>query len=233
MNAVIGTEKRGNNMDGIKKSKDIKKRLNRMAAFIGVAYLPFLVFLGARYDILNDSLSRIGWQLGGFRFLVTYILYTVPFMIFQFATFQIMSDRKTKLLKALILAGGMLIAVGALFPVKESSPRYSHFLHSLLCQIGSGLTIIAVTYMFVLFCKRNKQNVKAAAIIYAHLLIIVAAAYLLLHTAALFEAGASLLFLLAMHFMNSASYKDKGTRQIEKAKKANTAHLAPPMLQAS
>jgi len=146
-------------------------------------------------------------------------------MIHQLATFQIMSDKKTKLLKALVLAGGMLIAVGALFPVKESSPQYSHFLHCLLCQIGSGITIIAVTYMFVLFCKRNKRNVKAAAILYAHLLIIVAAAYLLLHTAALFEAGASLLFLLAMHFMNSASFKCKEGTQIAGAENAESTHL--------
>ena len=146
-------------------------------------------------------------------------------MIHQLATFQIMSDKKTKLLKALILAGGMFIAVGALFPVKESSPQYSHFLHSYLCQIGSGLTIIAVTYMFVLFCKRIRHNVKAAAIIYAHLLIIVATAYLLLHTAALFEAGASLLFLLAMHFMNSASFKCKEGTQIAGAENAESTHL--------
>ena len=52
-------------MEGTRKTKDVQKRLNRMAA------LPFLVFLGSKYDILNDSLSRIGWQLGGFRFLIS------------------------------------------------------------------------------------------------------------------------------------------------------------------
>jgi len=194
-------------MEDAGKTENVKKRLNVMAAFFGVAYLPFLVFLGSRYDILNDSLSRIGWQLGGLKFLLLYIVYTVPFMIYQISTFQIMSDKKTKLLQALIFVSGILITVGAIFPVKESSPPYSHFLHSLLCQIGSGLSIIAVTYMVVLFCKRNRRNVKAAAILYAQLLTIVAIGYLLLNTAALFEAGASLLFLIAVHLMNAASYK--------------------------
>ena len=218
-------------MEGARETMNVKKRLNYIMAFLGVVYLPFLVFLSSQYDILNDSLSRIGWQLGGLKFLLVYVVYTVPVMIYQIFTFHIMADKKTKLLKALVFTGGMLITVGAIFPVKETSPQYSHFLHSLLCQLGSGVTIIAITYMVVLFCKRNRQNVKAAAILYAQLLTIVAIAYLLLNTAALFEAGASLLFLFAVHLMNTASYK--GSRQIRKATRTNTEHLAPPLLQAS
>ena len=86
-------------MEGTRTSKNVKKRLNMMVAFLGIVYLPFLVSLSARYDILNDSLSRIGWQLDGLKFLILYVLFTVPLLVSQITTFQIMTDKKTLLLK--------------------------------------------------------------------------------------------------------------------------------------
>ena len=189
------------------KSINLKRRLNVMLAFLIIAYLPFLVVLTFRFDIINNSLSRIGWQLNGLRFLLVYVLYTVPFMIFQIYTFLTISAEKNRLLKLFIIIGGMLITVGAVFPVKETSPQYSHILHSYLCQIGAVLTIIATTYMVALYCKKNTSRIRATAITYAMLLTITAVAFVYLYTAALFEAGASLLFLFAMHLLNSTSHK--------------------------
>jgi len=190
-------------------SKYIKRRLNVMLAFLITAYLPFLLVITLRFDIINDSLSRIGWQLGGLGYLFVYVLYTVPFMVYQIYTFLTISAENNRLLKLLIVIGGMLIAMGAVFPVKETSPHFSHMLHSYLCQIGAVLTIITATYMVALYCKKNTSRIRVTAIAYAILLAITAVAFVYLYTAALFEAGASLLFLIAMYLLNSKSHKNQ------------------------
>jgi len=155
-----------------------------------------------RYDTVHTTLSGIGWRQDGLAFLLIYILLTVPSLIYQIFLFLNLSGKNSKLLQSLILAGALLIGIGALFPVRETSPAYSYFLHSILCQIGGVLSIAAVTYMIILYCKENKEKVKNVTILFGELFIIVVVTFCLLETAALFEVGSSFLFLVAMFVIN-------------------------------
>ena len=134
--------------------KSMKIKLSIMLLFIVGVYLPFFIVLMLKYDTFNTTLSGIGWRENGLGFLLVYIFLTVPSLIYQIFLFLNLSGKKSKLLKSLILAGSILIAIGALFPVRESSPAYSHFLHSILCQIGSVVSILAVTYMIIITINR-------------------------------------------------------------------------------
>jgi len=178
-----------------------------MFSFFLIAYLPFIIVLSFKHDIITYSLSHIGWRIGDLKFLLLYVICTVPFMIYQASTFIALSKKRNRFLRAAIFISGLLITVGSIFPVKESSPQYSHLLHSYLCQAGSVLSILAVTYMVAFYCKDNKRSVKKVAVLYAQLLLFVIAAFILLYTAAIFEAGASFLFLLVMFLINASMYK--------------------------
>lgn len=195
----------------------IRVRLGAMLAFIVGVYLPFLIILMIKYDVVHYTLSAIGWREGGFVFLLIYIVITVPSIIYQIFSFLNLSSDKNTLLKILIFAGGILIAIGALFPVKTQSPQYSHILHQILCQAGGILSIISVTYMVILYVKEHKNRVRNVVVLYGELFIIVVVAFSVLNTAALFEVGASFLFLIAMFVINGIlifqKEKDKNNRE--------------------
>lgn len=136
-------------------------KLSMMLIFIVAIYLPFFIYLILKYDTFNTTLSCIGWRQDGLKYLLIYIFLTVPSLIYQIFLFLNLSDKKSKLLKFLILTGSLLIGIGALFPVRETSPAYSHFLHSILCQIGSVLSILAVTYMIILYYIAKRIKIKS------------------------------------------------------------------------
>jgi len=182
--------------------KRTKLKLTALSVLIVAAYVSFAVYLNFKFNIAAASLSRIGWAEGGLLYLIFYVLLTASLLIYQALLFNRLSDKKSRLLKVLTVAGAILIAAGAVFPVGESAPKACVLLHKILCQTGSALSIIAVTYMFALYCKKIKPNVKTAVLLYCGLLAVVAAAFIVLFTAALFEIGSSLLFLLAMLCVN-------------------------------
>lgn len=188
--------------------KKLKRKMNWILAFIVAVYIPFIVYLSFAYSTTSTSLSSIGWVEGGLRYLIYYIIFTVPLLIYYVLVFMRLSDKKSKWVKLLMLVGSLMIAAGAFFPIREESPRIFHFLHSGLCQAGSGLCMIAVTYMISLYCKNDKINVKAVAILYAELLVFIVISFGFLYTSALFELGASVLFLITVHGMNSKLLKN-------------------------
>jgi len=183
--------------------KKARVKIHVFIGFIGLIYIPFIVFLSFKYNIIAVSLSGIGWREGGLRYLFCYVLFTVPLMIYQTALFTSLSSCKSRLLSALVIAGGLLITAGAFFPVSEASPRYCHLLHNSLCPAGSLLCITAVTYMIALYCKNKKTRVKEVAVFYGALIAFTLISFYFLKTAALFEAGSSLLFLITMVGTNS------------------------------
>ena len=191
--------------------KRTKLKLTVLSLLIVAAYVSLTVHLTLKFNIAAASLSRIGWMQGGLRYLVYYILLTAPLLIYQTLLFNSLSDKKSKLLKVLAVTGALMIAVGALFPVGENAPKAFSRLHMILSQAGSGLSIAAVTYMVALYCKTKKPNVKKAVLLYCGLLAVIAAAFTVLFTAALFEIGASLLFLLAMLCVNFGVLRGKKT----------------------
>jgi len=187
--------------------KKLKRKMNWFLVFIVAVYIPFIFFLSFKYSTLDMSLSRIGWREGGMQYLVYYVVATVVLMVFYTYVFLSLSGSKSRLLKVLVLASGLLMTAGSFFPVTPTSPEYSHLLHNTLCQLGALLGLVAVTIMIAMYCKSGRVNVKAAAILYAELLVVIAIAFGILFTAAIFEIVASLLILITMHGMNSTLLK--------------------------
>ena len=186
----------------------IKNRLRTILLIIIVAYVPLLLVLGFRYDIIGTSLSGIGWREGGLPFLLFYVAYTVPLMIYQVFLFLTLTNKKSKWLMVFSLLGGWLVAIGAVFPVKETSPQFSHLIHSYFCQIGSVLSILAVTLVIALYCKENKSSVRKVAVLYGGVIAVILVSFGILFTAALFEVGASLLLLCTIYAINNATFNN-------------------------
>lgn len=202
-------------MSAEEKVRKIRARLNGILVVMLAVYIPFLVSVSINFDVVGTSLSSIGWRKGGLQYLICYVVLTVPMMIYQTLFFLKASDKKNRLLQTIMIIGGLCIFIGALFPVKETSPQYSRFLHCFLCQLGSVLSIVAVTYIVAMHCKANKDKTKRVAILYAGLLVFVVVSFFLLYTAAVFEIGVSLLFLFTMYLINK-SYKTQLIESMEK-----------------
>ena len=69
-------------------NKDINRpvlfnRINFMAVYLIGIYLPYILYLSVKFDIAEISLSRIGWRMDGFPFLLVYCGLTIPFMLFE------------------------------------------------------------------------------------------------------------------------------------------------------
>ena len=69
-----------------RENKDINRpvlfnRINFMAVYLIGIYLPYILYLSVKFDIAEISLSRIGWRMNGFPFLLVYCGLTIPFMI--------------------------------------------------------------------------------------------------------------------------------------------------------
>jgi len=193
--------------------KKNKIKLNIALVLIAVLYVPFFIFLVMRYDAINNSLSAIGWQQNGLIFLLAYVFYTVPLTLFLTFGFMKLSNKKSKLLLSASIIGGTLMIIGAVVPVKEGGPQIFHILHSALCQVGSVLLILTVTYMIAIYCKENKASVKKVAILYGELIAMVAVGFAVLYTAAIFEVVASVLFLITILIINiSLLSKAKGAQ---------------------
>ena len=71
-----------------RKNKDINRpvlfnRINFMAVYLIGIYLPYILYLSVKFDIAEISLSRIGWRMDGFPFLLVYcICINVFYLIF-------------------------------------------------------------------------------------------------------------------------------------------------------
>ena len=193
-----------------------RKRLRFMMVFMPIAYAPLLAVVGMRHDIVETSLSGIGWREGGLVFLIIWVVYTIPLMIYQVIVFMKLNNVESKKLLYLSFVSSAMIAIGALFPVSETAPQFSHLLHSILCQIGSVLAIVIVTTMVTLYCKDNKQSVKKVAISYAVLLASILIGFAMIFTAALFEIVGSIMLLIAMYLLNLASFKNLNKEENKK-----------------
>ena len=71
-----------------RENKDINRpvlfnRINFMAVYLIGIYLPYILYLSVKFDIAEISLSRIGWRMDGFPFLLVYCGLTIPFMLFE------------------------------------------------------------------------------------------------------------------------------------------------------
>ena len=66
-----------------RENKDINRpvlfnRINFMAVYLIGIYLPYILYLSVKFDIAEISLSRIGWRMNGFPFLLVYCGLTIP-----------------------------------------------------------------------------------------------------------------------------------------------------------
>ncbi|MDR1989837.1 MAG: hypothetical protein LBQ09_06345 [Acidobacteriaceae bacterium] len=123
--------------------------------------IPFVVLLCRRFDVVNESLSAIGWRLDGMAFLAFYIFALDPIMIYSARLFLKLLNKKSPLLMALVTIGCALVTIGIFIPVRPwQLGTINDIMHDNTCKTGAGIVVISCGYMMVLLVREDKQNYK-------------------------------------------------------------------------
>lgn len=183
--------------------------LHNIQIFLFICYVPFYVSLILQYDVFNISLSQIGWRFGGAVYLILYVIFTIPLVIYSICLYLRLSNQKNRIIKILVIAAGILILMGAFTPFRESDPQILHNLHSLLGFCGTILMIAVISYIAWQQRYMNKEKSKFILITYIAFLLIMIALYVIFKTAAVLEVGASLAFINVLYLLNRSLYKSK------------------------
>jgi len=186
------------------KLRKVKTRLNVLLLLMVLVYAPFIIYLGSKYDIFNRSLSSIGWRNmgadGGLVYLFFYVFFVVPVVIYQGVLFRSLSGVKAEWPIWLLCIGGGLMILGASIPCGYTSPKSWQLAHNTLCQIGTLVAVIPITYMV------HKSRVKGITPLYYSLLAMSVIGFFILYTAAILELIASFFFMAVMFVINIAMF---------------------------
>jgi len=180
------------------------RHLTFMLLFIAVVYVPFFIVLTLKYDVASVAISRIGWRFDGFRYLVSFMILTVPFMLYQVFFFIRIYGKRNKLLAFLAITGSSLIVIGGFTPYYEDTLEAVQFFHCVAAGAGAVFSFIAVTYMVAQYCASGGRQARKAAVPYGVYFIAASAAFFALQSAALFQVGLSLCSFIVMYLLNSS-----------------------------
>lgn len=195
--------------------KQVRRKLRFQSIYIWMVIAPYIYIVEATYNIFNDpdpliTLSRIGWrtQVGGPRgvwFLVAFIVLSCPFMVYQVWFYLKHSGRKGQRswrLLYLSIAGAFFVALGAAMPYnkKEAQAPVWHALHNGFAVLGSLLTVLTVTLIFVQICRETNREI--ILVFYGIFAAAVYYAYTILVNAAAFQIGITFVIFLSMFYIN-------------------------------
>ena len=183
-------------------SRSRRNQLRFMAAYIVVAYVPFVIALIlSGQDIWRVSLSRIAWQRGGLVWMILFGLLTLPFMLYLVLYYLRTQRRRIKtVLVTILLIAGAVLFVGMFLPDRNSD-LLAH-LHFYFEDNASLVVMLAITGMVVHYCiaGSSDQKVQRTALGIGYGLFAVAACsvYVMRVTCAAFEVGLSLGAMVAL-----------------------------------
>ena len=144
-----------------RENKDINRpvlfnRINFMAVYLIGIYLPYILYLSVKFDIAEISLSRIGWRMDGFPFLLVYCGLTIPFMLFEAFSYSGYLPKRKGVVRAAFIVGCTILCGGVFFPYGESDPEIFLILHRVTGTIGAIVLLSATAYLLFSYCAAHK-----------------------------------------------------------------------------
>lgn len=98
-----------------------------MAVYLIGIYLPYILYLSVKFDIAEISLSRIGWRMDGFPFLLVYCGLTIPFMLFEAFSYFGYLPKGKGVARAAFIVGCAILCGGVFFHMENLIRRYFLF----------------------------------------------------------------------------------------------------------
>ena len=144
-----------------RENKDINRpvlfnRINFMAVYLIGIYLPYILYLSVKFDIAEISLSRIGWRMNGFPFLLVYCGLTIPFMLFEAFSYSGYLPEGKGVVRAAFIVGCAILCGGVFFPYGESDPEIFLILHRVTGTIGAIVLLTVTAYLLFSYCAAHK-----------------------------------------------------------------------------
>jgi len=196
--------------------KEIRRKLRFQFLYIIAVIVPYMWIFARTYDIWDPfvSLSRIGWRshVGGPQgafFLISFIVLTCPFMVYQVWFYQKQSGRfgkgkRNKTVWYLAIAGALFVAIGASVPYNRRAYETPilHALHNGFAVMGALLTVLAVTIILTQVCREAHREI--ILVLYGLFAASVYYAYTILVNAAAFQIGMTFSIFVFLYFTNRA-----------------------------
>ena len=184
----------------------VKKRLVFMWLFVFAVYVPFFIFMVLRHDVGTRPMSIIGWSPGGIRYLILYVLLTLPFCLYLVIFFNKHIAGNDKFITVMAVISCVLTAAGAFIPIRRNVSEGVLLAHTVISVGGS--VILMLTILYALIQHTLKQKYKAVILpLYGIYIAALLKAFYILYTAALFQLSAAVSFFIILLLNITVFYK--------------------------
>ena len=193
-----------------RENKDINRpvlfnRINFMAVYLMGIYLPNILYLSVKFDIAEISLSRIGWRMDGFPFLLVYCGLTIPFMLFEAFSYSGYLLKGKGVVRAAFIVVCAILCGGVFFPYGESDPEIFLVLHRITGTIGAIVLLTVTAYLLFSYCAVHKIKKTLCICINVFYLIffgLMVQAFFTTGTTAIFETASTYINMVILFALN-------------------------------
>jgi hypothetical protein len=182
---------------------NIRFQVTFMWLYFFVVYVPFFIYLIINHDVKTMPMSVIGWNLDGMRYLILYLILTLPFCLFLLFFFNRHFIGNNKLVKIFSIASCVLLTIGSFIPIENVGDSVL-LTHTIVCVASSILLMLTILFALILHAIKTKYKTLILSLygIYAVTLLI---GFYVLYTAALFQLTATVGFFLILLFINTGA----------------------------
>jgi len=208
--------------------KHSKTLILTLLAVLVLLYLPLVIsIIFSGYDLLEMTMSRIGWQGGGMFYLIS--IATLGMLIFLYQLFvYIYCFRKSNkfvgvtLLAVVAVAGRLLNIIGGFTPYRVDSPEWMLNMHDYVVMVAYILNLVVLTYLVLEFIIQNKNYRIAVGVTYAMIMAGLLTIFFTLGTRVVFQLTMTTGFIITMLLILVSAYRMHTRQEITKSKLGKT-----------
>jgi len=156
-----------------------------------------------RHDVSVTSISVIGWYSGGLRYLIVYLMLTLPFGLYQlFFLNHHFAGQYTWVYIASAISC-ILMTIGGFIPLRWEERYLSvNTVHEIV-SVGSAVVFMMVILTTLILCARKSRHKVLFLSLCAIYPVVLLIGFMAFYTSALFQLSATLSFLVVLLVVNA------------------------------
>jgi hypothetical protein len=158
-----------------------------------------------QHDVSTTPMSVIGWDTGGMRYLILFIVLTLPFCLYLVFFLNKHFIGNKKFINIISVISCILITTGSFIPVRQTEPAIL-LAHTIVSVTSSIILMLTILLLLVLHAVRQKRKAIILSF-YGIYVAFLSTAFYILYTAALFQLMATVSFFIILLSVNTASPK--------------------------